>query len=487
MKVLLIEPPFERFVGLRPEWYPMGLVSIASHLVAKGHEAFVYHAEHGPEVLYSSIVSRSHQFNRYKAALENDLHPIWQEIRMEISRFAPDVIGLTVMTQKVPAAIKVARIAKSINPSIKVIVGGQHPTLLPEEMLDYQEIDFVVRGEGEETVAELLDALRADASDYSPIKGLSFRLDGIIANNPVRPLLEQLDALPLPSLGRLLHLETFSPLQLSTVMTSRGCPYQCGFCSSGKMWSRKVRFRSVKNVMQEIKSLKESHGVKNITFMDDSFTVNKKRVIDFCTSLLDEQLDITWSCLTRVNMINDDIIKLMKKAGCTKVDIGIESGNQRVLELISKDITREDIRRAVKVLRRNRMFWSGFFMFGFPTETEREVLDTLQFMKELRPDWVNISIFTPYPGTPLFDLAREKGMIPEKPDYTLYSHQNTESRKTDTMSTEQFSQLADRIFREVHAYNSSYRKLFKRALTRGYLKNPKLFLLDVKKVISWMK
>lgn len=487
MKVLLIEPPFERFVGLRPEWYPMGLVSIASHLASQGHEAFVYHAEHGAEVLYSSIVSRSHQFSRYKAALENDLHPIWQEIKEEIIRFSPDVVGLTVMTQKVPSAIKVAKIAKAINPAIRIIVGGQHPTLLPAEMLDYPEIDFVVRGEGEETVAELLDVLRVGSPDYASINGLSFRREGIIVNNPVRPLIEQLDFLAPSSLGRLLHLETFSPIQLSTVMTSRGCPYQCAFCSSGKMWSRRVRFRSVKNVMQEIKSLKENHGVKNITFMDDSFTVNKKRVIDFCASLIDEQMDITWSCLTRVNMINDNIIKLMKKAGCTKVDIGIESGNQRVLELISKDITLEDIRRAVKVLRRNRMFWSGFFMFGFPTETEQEVLDTLRLMKELRPDWVNISIFTPYPGTPLFALAREKGMISEKPDYTLYSHQNTESRKTDTMSTAQFAQLANRIFREVHAYNSSYRNLFKRALTRGYLKNPRLLLLDFKKVISWLK
>lgn len=253
------------------------------------------------------------------------------------------------------------------------------------------------------------------------------------------------------------------------------------------MWTRQVRFRSIKNVMQEIKYLKGTHGVTNITFMDDSFTVNKARVKDFCTALLDEHMDITWSCLTRVNVITDDMIRIMKKAGCTKVDIGIESGNQRVLKLIHKDITLDEVRQAVRILRKNNMFWAGFFMFGFPTETEQEMLDTLGFLKELCPDWANISIFTPYPGTPLFDLARQKGMIPERPDYTLYSHQNTEYRSTDTMSQEKFSRLARRMLREAHAYNSSYRKLLKRVLTRGYLKNPKLLLLDTQKVISWLK
>ncbi len=270
-------------------------------------------------------------------------------------------------------------------------------------------------------------------------------------------------------------------------MTSRGCPYRCGFCSSQNMWTRKVRFFSINRVMQEIKYLKENYGVKNIIFMDDSFTINKKCVIDFCTALLDEHMDITWSCLTRVNTIDDDIIRIMKTSGCTKVDIGIESGNQRVLDLIRKDITLDEVRRAARVLHENNMFWSGFFMFGFPTETEQEVLDTLDFMKELRPDWANISVFTPYPGTPLFNLAQQKGMIPERSDYTLYSHQNIGSRCTDTIPPENFKQLALKMFRAVHIYNSFYRRLLKRALTRGYLKNPKLFFLDMQKVIVWLK
>ena len=487
MKVLLIEPPYERFVGFRSEWYPMGLTSIAAYLTGLGHETRVYHAEHGPDTTYTSVVRYSQQFNRYQAAVEDDTHPVWQEIKTEIIRFAPDIVGLSVLTPKAPAAFKIARIAKSIHPSVKIIAGGQQPTLLPEEMLACPEIDFVVRGEGEETAGELIDAFSSGTSDHSSIRGISFVHDGKIFHTPERQLLDQLDSLPFPARELLLYLETFTPVQLSMVMASRGCPYRCGFCSSQNMWTRQVRFRSIKNVLQEIKYLKETYGVKNITFMDDSFTINKKRVLDFCTALIDEQMDITWSCLTRVNIITDDIIRVMKKAGCTKVDIGIESGNQRVLDLIHKDITLDEVRQATRVLRRNSMFWSGFFMFGLPTETEQEVLDTLHFLRELRPGWANISVFTPYPGTPLFNLAQQKGMIPEKPDYTLYSHQNINSRGTDTISPENFSQLALKVFREVHTYNSSFGRLLHRALTRGYLKNPKLLLLDTQKAISWLK
>jgi len=177
----------------------------------------------------------------------------------------------------------------------------------------------------------------------------------------------------------------------------------------------------------------------------------------------------------------------MKRAGCAKLDIGVESGNQRILDLIKKDITLEDVRKAVRILKHNNMFWSGFFMFGFPTETAEEALDTLKFLYEIKPDWANISIFTAYPGTPLYTLAKQKGMIPEPVDYTLYSHQNPYHRSTDSIPQEEFAPLARNVLKQVHRYNSSCRSLFKRALTRKYHKNPMLLFADVKKAAMWMK
>lgn len=487
MKILLIDPPYERFIGFKSEWFPMGISYIASYLMARGHDVGIYHAEHGPDTEYKSVVKYSESFNKYKSAIESDDHPIWAEVKREISSFYPEVVGVSVLTPKVPSAFKIAEICKNIDPKMVVVFGNHHPTIRSDEILLNENVDFVVRGEGEETFSSLLDNLGSSSPDYHTIAGLSFRDNGKIINNNDRARIDNLDVLPFPARDKLLNLETYTPTQLSMVMTSRGCPYSCAFCASHNMWSKKVRFRSIENIINEINELKKVYSVKNITFMDDSFTINRKRVKELCAALIEDNIGITWSCLTRVNIISDEIIALMKKAGCTKVDVGIESGNQRVLDLINKGITVEQVRKAAEILRRNKMYWSGFFMFGFPTETENEIFDTINFLKELKPNWANISIFTPYPGTELYKLSLEKDLISEPPDYTLYSHQNSKLRFTDKISRERFYSLARHVLSEVHKYNSSYASLLKRALTRKYYKNPNLLLQDAKKVITWLK
>ncbi len=488
MKILLIDPPYERLIGFKSEWFPLGLAYIASFLIERGYnEIGIYHTEHALNTEYKSIVRYAESFHNYKEIISSNAHPVWDEVRQTMSSFHPDVVGLSVLTAKVPSAFRIAKICKEVNPRIKVVCGGYHPTIRANEMLSTEQIDFVVRGEGEETLHELLRALQTDNPDYRDIDGLSFKEGRTIIHNKERVFIKELDIIPLPARERLLHIGTYSPAQLNMVMTSRGCPYDCGFCASCTMWKRMVRFRSVENTIDEVRELRNRYFVKNIAFMDDSFTLNHNRVKEFCRAMIENHMDITWSCLTRVNMISDEIIALMKKAGCTKVDVGIESGNQRVLNLIGKDITLEQVRDTVKILRRNKMYWSGFFMFGFPTETEDEAFDTLDFLKELKPDWANMSIFTPYPGTILYNLAKEKGIVSEPVDYTLYSHQNPYLRFTDTIPQEKFSSLASYILKEIHRYNSSYRSLVKRAFTRNYHKNPKLFLRDIKKVATWLK
>jgi len=487
VKILLIDPPYDRLIGFKSEWFPLGIAYIASYLIERGYEVGIYHAEHGAETEYKSIVKYSESFNRYKLAVESDKHPIWEEASSVISSFKPDIVGISVLTPKVPSAIKIANICKKINPCTVVVVGGQHPTVEPKQMLLSKDVDFVVRGEGEETFYELVKGLQKTESNFHNIAGLSFRDNGAVVSNINRKLIKNLDLLPLPARDKLFDLKTYTPVQLSMVMTSRGCPYQCHFCASHNVWGNVVRFRSIKNVLEEIKELKSKYLIKNINFMDDSFTMDKKYLSEFCQVLIENNLDITWSCLTRINIISDEIIALMKRAGCAKVDIGIESGNQRVLDLINKGITLRQIRDAVKILRQNKMYWSGFFMFGFPTETEEEIMDTLNLLKELKPNWANISIFTPYPATKLFELSIEKGIITEQPDYTLYSHQNPYLRHTDKVPQDKFYRLAKKMLNEVHRYNSSYNSLIKRALTRKYHKNPRLMLEDMQKVISWLK
>lgn len=488
MKVLLIDPPYERLIGFKSEWFPLGLAYIASFLIEKGYDQIeIYHAEHGSNTKYKSIIKYSGSFHKYKEAVYSNDHPVWKEVREKITSFQPDLVGISVLTAKVPSALKIAEICKDVNPNIKVVVGGHHPTIRPDEMLSNENIDFVIRGEGEYTFYELLHALQTSGLDYYDIPGLSFRWAGNIIHNKDREPIKDLDLLPMPARGRLINVKTYSLTQLSMVMTSRGCPYNCGFCASKNMWGRKVRYRSIDNILDEIEGLKSKYSIKNITFMDDAFTINRERVKEICSALIRNHIDITWSCLTRVDAISDELVTLMKKTGCTKVDIGIESGNQRVLNLINKGITLEQVRNAVKILRERKLYWSGFFMFGFPTETEDEVLDTLRFMKELKPNWANISIFTPYPNTDLFNLCREKGLIDNKVDYCMYSHQSPYICFTEKIPKERFCILARHVLKEFHQYNSSYISLAKRALTRNYHKNPRLLLQDIKKVIAWLR
>ena len=429
MRVLLIDPPYDRLMGMKSEWFPLGLLSIASFLNEKHDiEVKVYNAEHTSEeeCKYLSITEYSNNISLYKKICSDKEHYIWKNIYSVIESFCPDIIGISVFTPKLTSAFRVAEIAKEFSPEIIVLCGNHHATSRPNDVLSNKFVDFLVRGEGEQTFYELIQTLIEGQKAYKNIKGLSYKINDEIIHNAPRELLPDLDNLPIPDRSLLLQSETYSNDQLSMVMTSRGCPFNCSFCASSTIWKRKVRFRSTEHVFREIRELKEEYGIKNITFMDDSFTINSKKAVEFCNALINNKLNITWSCLTRVDIISDSLIALMKKAGCTKIVVGIESGNERVLQFINKNITLNMIRNAVAILKKHKMYWAGFFLFGLPTETEAEVLDTLHFMKELRPDWAHISIFTPYPETELYDFCINENIIDGNVDYDIY----TQDRKS---------------------------------------------------------
>ncbi|MGA1823480.1 MAG: B12-binding domain-containing radical SAM protein [bacterium] len=487
-RVLLIDPPYDRLIGFKSEWFPLGLTSIASYLIKRGHDQIaIYHAEHDSLTSYKSIVHYSENMYKYKEAINSKEHPAWNEVKETINAFKPDIVGISVLSAKVPSAFRVAKICKDLNQDIKVVFGGHHPTISPEECLSNDNVDFAIRGEGEFTFNELIHAINNSATDLHAIPGLSFKSEGNIKHNEDRKAIENLDLLPIPDRSRILHANTYRPEQFSMIMTSRGCPYKCGFCGSQNMWGRKVRFRSIDSVIEEIKELRHKYSIKDFIIMDDTFTIKRKRVEEFCSALKKNRINIKWSCLSTVDLISDDIIVLMKQSGCTKLMLGIESGNQRILDFINKKITLDQIRNAVNILNRNKMYWTGAFMFGFPTETEKEMMDTLRFMKELKPNWANISIFTPYIGTDLYNICRKKKLINEHVDYSKYTHQSHYIPFSEKIPPERSEALAKYLLKEFHRYNSSYRLLLKRARIRNYQKNPGLLLHDLKKVITWLK
>jgi len=488
MKILLIDPPYDRLVGLKSEWYPLSLVSIATYLKSKGFpDVKVYHGEHDNSNTYKSIVQYSEDLSLYKEILKDDNHIVWQEIKKTIITFRPVVVGISVLSAKRDSALKIAQICKEIDKNIVVVAGNHHATTNPDEILQDPNVDFVIRGEGEATFYDFLEGVKSQQHDFKHIKGLSFKDGPNIIHNDGRELIKNLEDIPYPDRNLIMGVENYEPGQLGMVMTSRGCPYSCAFCGSINMWHQKVRWRSLKSIFSEIEELQNKFGVRYITLMDDAFTINKKRLREFCNQLLERKIDINWSCLTRVDHIDDETIKILKKAGCTKVTVGIESGNDRILQLMDKKIDLKRVKEAANILKKNKMYWAAFFMFGLPSETKEEMIDTLTFMKKIKPDWSYVSIFTPYPGTKMYTQAVDLGVIKEMPDYALYTHQSPYIPFSGTISEDEGKKVAKFILEEFHKYNSSYRLLIKRALSRKYLKNPRLLVDDLKKVITWIK
>jgi anaerobic magnesium-protoporphyrin IX monomethyl ester cyclase len=487
MKILLIEPPFERFIGQRCEWYPIGMVSIATMLVKHGYVTRVYNAEHDNSLGYINTEVYLKNYYKYREGLEDEGNAIWKEIRHTIKEFGPDIVGMSVRSVKVFSALKVAEICKSVNKEITVVAGGFHPTIRPASLLKSNDIDIVVRGEGEETFLRFVESLSDESVNLDQVNGISFKdSEGEFISTPDRILINDLDLLPIPKRELILGFEDYTAEQLGWIMTSRGCPYDCSFCNAKAMWTRKVRFSSLSKVMEELCYLKKVFKITNFTFMDDSFTVNRQRVLEFCKMLNDNENKITWSCLTRADLIDEDVISVMKAAGCTKVDIGIESGNERIQKIINKGIVLDDLRNVSRILRKNGIFWTGFFMMGFPTETKGEILETLAFMKEIKPSWAYLSVFTPYPGTNLYEMAKREGEIPDDSEH-YYSHQSPDNCFSQNISPEEFKDLTQFMFNELNKYNNAASNLLKRALSRNYTRNPKLLLQDAKKVMSWLK
>ncbi|MBI2304191.1 MAG: radical SAM protein [Chloroflexi bacterium] len=487
MRVLLVEPPFQRFMGFKCDWYPLGLGYLGGALLQRGHEVRIYNAEFHRQPQYLSSSRLLKTFDLYTEALKDEGHPVWREAAETIRTYRPDVVGITSRTVKFASACRIARLCKEHDPHIPVILGGQHPTIQTEEVLKNPDVDFVARGEGEETLVQLVEALEKGRGGEE-IDGLSYCRNGEMAHNPPRELISNLDALPFPAREALVDREAYDPEAMGNIFTSRGCPFSCAYCSAHLIWTRRVRYRSIDNVMAEIKHVRDTYGTKQITFWDDSFTVNRERVHDLCRALRQEGRDIYWSCNTRFDLIDEEMVREMKAAGCNNIELGVESGSAQVLQFIDKGLTLEKIREAARILNKHDIYWSAFFMIGLPNETKEDIQETLKLMKEIKPHWSTYSIFTPYPGTKLYQISRDMGLIPETMDWSQYGHQSPHNRFTANLSAKDMAQMAELAAREFDRYNRQPRLLLKKALSRSrlYLASPRELVGDVGKLTNWL-
>ena len=359
----------------------------------------------------------------YLASMVRDEHDVrivdslaedynYGDVERIIKKYDPDVVGITSTTSMIPDAYAIAKIAKRYNENVKIVMGGPHVTFLPERT--FQEcpyIDFIVRGEGELTFRELIDSLERDR-DPSNILGLSINLRDKVKNNPPRPLIKDIDTIPMPSYD-LLPMEKYQAngVRFGTVMTSRGCPFNCAFCSSSLQFGKRWRGHSDSRVIEELKHLHEKYRIREIEFLDDTFTLNKHRAIRIARRIVKEGLDISWSASSRVDTFTEEVAEAMKKSGCHTIYFGIESGSRKTLNFIGKGITPEQSISAVKKAKRHKLRALGSFVIGFPEETKEDIKKTIKLSKKVGVDFAQFTIATPYPGTRLWKYASAKKLI----------------------------------------------------------------------------
>ncbi|MGQ9588152.1 MAG: B12-binding domain-containing radical SAM protein [Thermoplasmata archaeon] len=341
------------------------------------------------------------------------------EIARQIRAMAADIVGLTAATATIKTALQYVREIKRAIPDTFTIIGGPHASFLPIETLQMERrLDAVVIGEGEQTIVDLANACDARNGSTTNIKGIAYRIregkdEKIIVNDP-RPLIEDLDSVPFPAR----HLVPFNEYgifnkgtTIGVMITSRGCPYACEYCASSHLMGRMIRFRSPKNVVDEVEELKNRYRADTIEFIDDNFMINRKRALEIGSELKARGLDVSLLASSRVNTVDRELLKSLRSAGLSTVYLGVESGSQRILDLMNKRITLAHAEKAVSDAREAGIKTLASFILGYPGETVDDMRATIRFATKLDPDYAQFSVLTPYPGTPIFHRLREKGLL----------------------------------------------------------------------------
>ncbi|UCE06978.1 MAG: radical SAM protein, partial [bacterium] len=326
-----------------------------------------------------------------------------------INVFHPGVIGFTCTTPGMARAHEIAADIKKINPEIKIVMGNIHPTVLPEETLRDSNVDLVVRGEGEFTFLEYLQALE-QKGNVTKINGISHRLNGRFNHTENRTFQNDLDVFP-PVDWKLLT-DFNDSYTIEWILTSRGCPYKCVFCSARSVSGFKYRFNSPQRVMEEVDVVVQNYGMKFFSFADDNFVVRKDRTREICKLLIERgyHKETKWLCQTRADAVDEPLLELMREAGCEYVSYGIETGTQRLLDLIGKSLKMESIEKAVNMAHHVGIKTRGSFMLGLPTETREDSLATINFARKLPLDIAKFNLAVPYPGTELLNMAIAEGL-----------------------------------------------------------------------------
>lgn len=379
-------PDYEKMRETAAQYYPLGLEYIASYVQQDGY----------------SVRLIDPNFERISI----------EEIAKTVARETPLLVGISFMTPSYYYAKELCGIIKEYSPNTLILLGGVHPSaLISETLQEIPQADFICFGEGEETTLELLSWIseKGSSNQLGEIRGLAWRDNGSIQMNPPRPPIEDLDALPFPDRTltdrTLYRTESFLSYSSKTgsIHTTRGCPGRCIFCASGHRLRARLRYRSISNVMEEIDVLVNDYNVDYLLIKDDNFTWKRSRVEEFCHELIKRHPKLKWHCMGRVNTVDYDLLKLMKKAGLNDIFLGIESGNNDILKKAQKGITTEQARKAVEACNKLNISSYGGFIIGLPGDTRETMEQTVQFALSLPLTLAGFSVMIPYPGTKSYE------------------------------------------------------------------------------------
>lgn len=421
MKVILINTSFKDIFGYE-RMFPIGLGYIAAVLLQNGYEVKL---------------------------LEPQLDNISDnELKNFLSEENPDIVGITAVTPTFPEAVRIAKIIKE-GTAAKTALGGVHASCLPEQIiLRYPEFDFVVAGEGEYAMLELCNELKKDRPNFYGISGLYFRKNAAPVKNKPRDYITDLDAIPMPARD-LVNLNKYRlPLHIdkgkrsASMITSRGCPAKCTFCSSKVTMGNIFRPHSSDYVIREIESLISRYNVRHIQFVDDTFTVSQQRAKEICEEIIRRNIKFDWHCFARIETVSEDLLFLMKEAGCTSILFGIESGDEAVLKTIKKGISLEKAKEVHDTCRKIGIKVLSSFIIGHPTETFPTANKTINFALYLKPTFALFYRLVPYPGSEVYEkyssenrLKRNLGWdsFAPKGEETVFNHENLSDRELDLL------------------------------------------------------
>ncbi len=335
----------------------------------------------------------------------------WSELEAELKSYAPDFLVLSITTPSLEQDLRAAKVAKQVNANIVTIAKGAHFNALDVSTLDQHPVlDIVLRGEYEETCREL-----GGGKPREEILGLTYRNSrGEIIRNPLRPFIDDLDTLPFPArhlVRNELYVRPDTGEPQTTIVTNRGCPFDCIFCLATQVAGRKNRVRSVGNIIAEMEECLERYHIRNFLFRSDLFTTDKAWVIELCQEILNRGLDIEWVCNSRVDTIDEEMLAWMNKAHCWLIAYGVETGNREILEKMNKRATLEDAYRAMQLTREAGILSSIYLLFGLPWDTPDTLQEDITFAKQLDPDFLEIFYVYPFPGTELYEMAVKEGLL----------------------------------------------------------------------------